>query len=300
MKIAVTGARGFVGRHLTTMLADRKHHVVPLGRNDWDLTSGASPARLLSACDAVVHLAALAHHRGRENDAAFVQTMFDANVRGTELLARAAAERGIGRLVFLSSAAVYGRADHAVDESSPCRPDTAYGRSKLAAEQSLQAITKETGLEVVALRPPLVYGAGAPGNFRTLVRLVSRGWPVPSGALTARRSLISVTNLCDLIVRALEAASLPRGAYVAAEPARPIRDLYYGLCQAAGRRPLVVPFPSTALRLALGAIGRTAVSRAVLEDFAMDAGAARAELDWPPRDLFMEELRRAVATEAGL
>lgn len=299
MKIAVTGARGFVGRHLTALLADSKHHVVPLNRNDWDLISGTSPAPLLSGCDAVVHLAAQVHRRGRDDDPAFVETMFDANVRGTERLARAAVESAVGRFVFLSSAAVYGRGARSVDELTPCRPDTAYGRSKLAAEEVLQAIAKETGLAVVALRPPLVYGAGAPGNFHTLVRLASRGWPVPSGALRARRSLISVTNLCDLVVRSLETASLPRSVYVAAEPARPIGDLYSGLCEEAGRRPRVVPFPRAALQLALAAIGRAHVARAVLDDFVMDAGAAQRELNWSPRDLFMEELRAAVAAEAA-
>jgi nucleoside-diphosphate-sugar epimerase len=302
MKIAVTGARGFVGRHLAIVLSDGKHHVVPLNRNDWDLTSGTSPASLLAGCDAVVHLAAQVHRRGRDDDPAFVRTMFDTNVRGTERLARAAVECNVGRFVFLSSAAVYGGGDttRSVDELTPCHPDTSYGRSKLAAEEVLQAIATETGLAIVALRPPLVYGAGAPGNFHTLVRLASRGWPVPSGALRARRSLISITNLCDLIVGSLETASLPRGAYVAAEPARPIGDLYSGLCEAAGRRPRVVPFPRGGLRWALDALGRADVARAVLDDFVMDAGAARNELNWSPRDLFMEELDRAMAAEAAV
>ena len=297
MKVAVTGARGFIGRHLTPFLTERSHIVASLNRDDWDLTSQTTPARLLDGCDAVVHLAAHVHVRGRPSDDQFISTMFETNVRGTEVLARTAADAGVTRLVFLSSAAVYGprAGGQAVDEASALRPDTPYGQSKLAAEEALRIISAETGLATVALRPPLVYGPGAPGNFRTLVRLVSRGLPVPSGALVARRATISVTNLCHLIISALEADPPPRSAYVATEPARPIGDIYYGLCEAAGRRPLVMPFPRAALRLVLRLARRSETARAVLDDLVMDASAAQRELGWSPQDLFAEELKRAMA-----
>ena len=296
MKIAVTGAQGFIGRHLTTALAGRGHAVVPIGHDDWDLTSEASPAALLAGCDAVVHLAAAVHRRGRPGDADFVRTMMATNLGGTERLARAAAAAGVARFVFLSSAAVYGRgAGHGtIDEATPLAPDTPYGESKRAAEAALQAIAEETGLGTVALRPPLVYGPGAPGNFATLVRLASRGLPVPSGALAARRARIAVTNLCDLVACALAADRPPRRAYVAAEPAGPIADIYRGLCVAAGRKPRVVPFPRGVLRLALRLAGR-AETASVLDDFVMDASAARRDLGWAPRDLLAEELGRAMA-----
>ena len=299
MKIAVTGARGFIGRHLTSVLADRGHGVVLVNRDDWDLTSQISPAALLDGCGAVVHLAARAHVAGRPGDVQFLRTMFEANVRGTALLAQAAAEQRVSRFVFLSSAAVYGHGNRkqVIDEATSLHPVSAYGQSKIAAEEALQAIAGDAGLTTVMLRPPLVYGRGAPGNFQTLIRLVSRGVPVPSGALAARRSLISVTNLCDLVACALEADSLPRSAYVAAEPARPIADLYYGLCAASGRRPLVVPFPRAALRLALNIAGRSDMAGTLLDDFAMDASATRRELNWSPQDLFSEELQCAVNGE---
>ena len=297
MRVAVTGARGFIGRHLKKYLTQRDHEVVAINRDDWDLTSQASPPHCSMAATPLCHLSALVHIRGRSTDDQFVKTMVETNVRGSERLARAAADQGAFRFVFMSSAAIFARRNGTavIDEDTPLHPDTPYGQSKLAAEEALQAIAKDTNLVPVALRPPLVYGAGAPGNFRTLVRLASRGLPVPSGALTARRSLISVTNLCGLIACALEARRPVRDAYVAAEPARPIADVYYGLCAAAGRRPLVVPFPRGALRLALAAAGRSETARAVLDDFVMDAGAAQRELGWAPNDLFVEELGRAMA-----
>ncbi len=296
MKVAVTGARGFIGRHLTTFLTERGDDVVSINRDDWDLASGTAPsATLLADCNGVVHLAALVHVRGQSTDEAFTRKMVETNVRGTGLLANAAVRAGVQRFIFMSSASVYGRAVNGqiIDENSPLRPETAYGRSKVAAEEALRAISRESDLASVALRPPLVYGAGAPGNFRTLLRAASRGFPVPSGALTARHSMISVTNLCDLVACAIEASDLARPAYVAAETARSIGDVYRALCAAAGRRPLIVPFPQSALRLALAALNRGALADALLNDFIMDASTAGSELNWSPRDLFAEELERA-------
>ena len=299
MRIAITGERGFIGRHLAAILAERAHEVVPINRNDWDLTSQGSPGALIKGCDALVHLAAYVHIRGQQNDAEFVRRMSETNHRGTEFLARTAAVQGVPRFVFMSSAAVFGHgsSSQVIDESSPLQPDTPYGQSKLAAERGLESISKDTGMVTVALRPPIVYGPGAAGNFGKLVRLVSRGLPIPSGALTARRAFISVTNLCNLVIRALGATGTIRKAYVAAEPARPIGDLYYGLCKMAGRRPVIIPTPRAALRLALNLSGRFEMARAVLDDFLMDASAARRELDWSPEDLFTEELDRAMAEQ---
>ena len=281
MKIAVTGARGFIGRHLTSVLADRGHGVVLVNRDDWDLTSQISPAALLDGCGAVVHLAARAHVAGRPGDVQFLRTMFEANVRGTALLAQAAAEQRVSRFVFLSSAAVYGHGNRkqVIDEATSLHPVSAYGQSKIAAEEALQAIAGDAGLTTVMLRHRSSTAAVRPAISKRSFDGVPRV-PVPSGALAARRSLISATNLCDLVACALEADSLPRSAYVAAEPARPIADLYYGLCAASGRRPLVVPFPRAALRLALNIAGRSDMAGTLLDDFAMDASATRRELNW--------------------
>ena len=297
MKIAVTGARGFIGHHLTALLTRRGHDVVPINRDDWDLTSQAPPTALLSGCDAVVHLAGRAHVRGRPSDETFTRSMIEANARGSERLAGAAAEAGVRRLVFVSSSAVYGRADEgqAIDETSPLRPETAYGRSKVAAEEALRAVAQRTGLRTIALRPPPVYGPGMAGNLRSLMQFARRGLPMPSGALVARRSFVSVSNFCGLVVCALDVDRPVGDAYVAAEPARPIGDVYRALCAAAGRKPLVVPVSREMLRLALKMAGRGALIGALLDDFAMDAGAARRELGWAPKDLLADELRQAVA-----
>ncbi len=297
MKIGVTGARGFIGHHLTTLLTEWGHTVVPINRDDWDLVSQTSPAALLAGCDAVVHLAGRVHVRGQPADDSFTRLMMATNVRGTERLAGAAVDQGVRRFVFVSSASVYGRADDGVviDERSPLRPETAYGRSKAAAEEALRAIAERTGLEAVALRPPPVYGPGMGGNFGSLLRIARRGLPVPSGTLTARRSFVSVTNFCDLVARALAVERPVRDAYVAAEPARTIGEVYRVLCEAAGHKPLVLPVPRGVLRLALGIAGRRALVGALTEDFLMDAGAAQRELGWVPRDLLADELSQAVA-----
>ena len=143
------------------------------------------------------------------------------NVAGTKRLAHAAAVAGVRRFVFLSSIGVhgaetFGRPFGAADAPAP---HSAYARSKLEAEQALHAIARRHGLEVVVLRPPLVYGPHAPGNFATLVRAVRRGVPLPLGAVRNRRSLVGLDNLVDLIGTGAEehvldvvAAARPRQA----------------------------------------------------------------------------------------
>lgn len=297
MRVVVTGAGGYIGRHLAGHLAGRGHAIVPLTHGDWDLTSGVSPAALLADCDAVVHLAGRVHVRGRAADAAFGRAMVETNVRGTERLAGAAADVGVRRFVFISTSTVYGRATagRTIDESTPLNPETAYGESKAAAEEALRTIAASTGLETIALRPPPVYGPGMAGNLRSLLQFARRGLPMPSGALGARRSFVSVTNFCALIVAALEVAHPARFAYVAGEPARPIGDVYGALCTAYGRRPRIVPMPRAVLRMGLAVIGRGALAGALLDDFMMDSSAARSELGWAPQDLLADELYRATA-----
>ena len=172
MKIAITGARGFIGRHLTKFLTERGCVVVPINRDDWDLTSQSSPATLINDCDAVVHLAARVHVRGQAGDDQFVKTMVETNVVGRSGWRAPQRDQGATRFVFMSSAAVFARGIGAavIDEDTPLRPETPYGQSKLAAEEALQAIAKDAGLVSVALHR-LVYGAA-----RQAISGRSSGW----------------------------------------------------------------------------------------------------------------------------
>jgi len=214
-KIMLTGANGFVGSALKAELAsDSGVHLVSAVRS-----GGASPdcvavgnidgctdfSEALIGVDVVIHAAARAHIMRDEVDDPLGEYR-KVNVEGTLNLARQAIAAGVRRLVFLSSIKVNGEATTAGNrfqaDDMPA-PEDAYGLSKLEAEQGLMSLASGTAMEVVIIRPPLVYGAGVKGNFASMIKLVDKGVPLPLGAINNKRSLIGIDNLVDLIVRCI-------------------------------------------------------------------------------------------------
>lgn len=213
--VLVTGANGFVGRVLCTMLVNNGYQVKAAIRRteaQLSLDTRALPIIIgdiqaetdwqsaLVGVDVVIHLAARVHvmrETATDADLAFRRV----NTDGTENLAQQAVAAGVKRFIFLSSIKVLGEsgADQAFDEKSPAAPQDAYARSKWAAEQILQEISVATGLPVVIIRTPLVYGAGVKGNFLRLMQLIKRGWPLPFACIQNKRSLVYVENLCGLL-----------------------------------------------------------------------------------------------------
>jgi nucleoside-diphosphate-sugar epimerase len=196
-RLVITGASGFVGRALATHAQAHGNQVVALSRSDGSLRDYEDVdalARAFAQADAVVHLAALAHRQGTPEE-------FAASVRATEAVVAAARRAGVGRLVHLSSIGVNGiRTDgRPFTEDDPPRPVEPYAHSKLQAERAVIAARTGGPLETVIVRPPLVYGPNAPGNFGRLVRLVRRGWPLPFGAIDNARTFIALENLVDFL-----------------------------------------------------------------------------------------------------
>ena len=224
--IALTGATGFIGRHLLRSLSDQGYRVRVLLRRPVELPPGASGAVVgdlsrpmnmaaaLSGVDAIVHSAGLAHAMSGTPEDDYRSS----NIEATRRLAEAAAKARVGRFVFLSSirAQTGISAAGTVTEDNHPNPTDAYGRSKLAAEEALA----EIGIDWVALRPVLVYGAGVKGNMAALLRLARTPYPLPLASLTGRRSLISVENLSAAIVTVLRHEGSLGRALVAAEPGR--------------------------------------------------------------------------------
>ena len=208
MKVLVTGANGLVGQAVCATLEQAGLTVVRAVRRAGapgdlalgDLSGQTDWAALLpSGLDAVVHLAAQVPGGGLEDDAA-LQAYQKTNVEGALHLARGCSQKGVKRFVFISTAKVFGEGqDEPYSTNDPAQPEDAYAASKWAAERGLQALASETGMELVILRPPLVYGPGVKGNFLRLMRTVERGIPLPFGAVHNRRSMIGVGNLADAI-----------------------------------------------------------------------------------------------------
>ena len=294
--VALTGATGFIGRHLLAELPRAGVRVRALLRRPAELppeTSGAvvgdltqprDMAAALRGVDAVVHSAGLAHAMsGRPED-----DYRALNTEATTALARAAERAGVRRFVFLSSirAQVGPSAPHPVTDDDPPAPTDAYGRSKLDAERALA----DLGLDWVALRPVVVYGAGAKGNVAALLAAARSSLPLPLGSLTGRRSLVSAGALADAVALVLRAPGDLRRSFIVAEPEAPtVAAMIAALRTGLGRGPGLLPVPAGLIGLGARLVGRG-------EAFERLAGSlvARAEgleaLGWRPRTTTAEGL----------
>ena len=213
--ILLTGATGFVASHLMPLLLQNGWSVVAAVRKDTHQLPAITAVNVgnidgntdwhhaLSNIDTVIHLAARAHilqEQVSDPEAEFLKV----NTQGTVNLVKGAIAANVRHFVFISSiGAMTSQSDSILTESSPSQPDTPYGRSKLLAEQALISLASQSSMSWTILRPPLVYGAGNPGNMERLIKLVQKGLPLPFGAIKNRRSLIYVGNLVDAITSTL-------------------------------------------------------------------------------------------------
>jgi nucleoside-diphosphate-sugar epimerase len=292
--VLVTGATGFIGRVLCNALAAagrplrRAVRASDPGLPDAVAVGDIGPATdwraALAGARCVVHLAARAHVMS-ESAADPLAEYRRANVEATSRLARQAADAGVRRLVFMSSIKVNGESsERPYTEGDAPRPEDAYGVSKWETEQALAAIAAATGLEIVVLRPPLVYGPGVKGNFLRLMRLVERGMPLPLGSIANRRSLIHVGNLADAVLAALDAPGAAGRTYLAADgedvstPA-----LVRAIAQALGTRARLLPCPAALLNFGAALAGRRAQAERLTGSLQVDATLLTRELGWRPR-----------------
>ena len=302
--ILVTGATGFVGGALLPVLAPH-HRLVLAQRRAGGAASGAAirivgdigPRTDWSAAlrdvDQVVHLAAHVHVTAADADPA---PFMRVNRDGTRHLAEKAARAGISRFVFLSSVKVHGDAsgERPFRESDAPHPVDPYGQSKWAAEQALAEVAAESAMEIVILRPPLVYGPAAKANFRTLVRLCLLGVPLPFGAIDNQRSLIYSGNLADAI-RCVLAAPLQRGCrtYLLRDGTDlSTGDLVRRLAAAVNREARLPALPPDWLRGALRLVGKGAAADRLLASLAVDDSRFRADYAWRPPYTVDEGLAR--------
>jgi UDP-glucose 4-epimerase len=245
--------------------------------------------------DVVIHLAARAHilHDSSANSNLYIET----NVRGTERLADASADAGIRRFVFLSSIKVNGEEtiDHAYTTDDEAQPRDAYGSSKWHAEQRVREIAKRTGMEAVIVRPPLVYGPGVRANFLRLLRWVDRELPLPLGAIENSRSLVSIWNLCDLLVRVLEHPRAPGHSWMVSDGEDlSTPELIQCLARAMKRRVRLAPIPIGVLTLFGVLAGRRAEVARLCGSLTVNIEHTCRELEWAPPMKVDEAIDRTV------
>jgi nucleoside-diphosphate-sugar epimerase len=252
---------------------------------------------VLAGAGCVVHLAARAHVLN-ETESDPVAAFQRANVEATQRLARAAVAAGVRRFVFVSSIGVHGNATCGTPftELDEPAPTELYARSKLQAEQALRVLAAETGLEVVVVRPPLVYGPGAEGNFHRLVRLAASGVPLPLGSIRNRRSLIGVDNLAQFLVLCCRHPAAAGQVFIAAEPdVHSTPGLIAALADALGRPDRIFPCPEALLRAGAVLLGRGAEFAKLCGSLEASSAKARELLQWQPATPFVEQLRRIAA-----
>lgn len=308
--ILVTGATGFVGSALCRSLLDAGVFDVhaALRSSSAALVAGVEPFTVgelssetawgaaLTGVDVVIHAAARVHVMNETADNS-LDEFRRVNVQGTLNLARQAAAAGVSRFIFISSIKVNGefsRPGQALTADDVPAPLDPYGVSKYEAEQGLFELASATGMQVVVIRPVLVYGPGVKANFHSMMRWVRRGLPLPLGAIDNRRSLVALDNLLDLIVTCIDHQRAANQIFLVSDGEDvSLTQLLRALGRALGRPARLIPVPATMLRLAAVMFRRRDLAQRLLGSLQVDITKNRQLLGWTPPVTLSQGLEKA-------
>jgi UDP-glucose 4-epimerase len=296
MKILITGASGFLGRSLIEELSHKKFDLVSVHRKKHTSSKQSFFIDSLNAktdwsnafldVDVVIHCAARVHIMN-DTESESLALFRDVNTAGTLNLAKQAEEAGVKRFVFISSIKVNGECTllnepfRADDDMTPQDP---YGISKAEAEQGLRDIAKKTGMEVVIIRPPLVYGPGVKANFAAMMKLACLGIPLPLGGVTNnRRSLVYVDNLVDLIITCISHPKAANQTFLVSDDddlstSRMIKELSTAL----GKKGWLLPIPVILFEILGKLTGKSAIIGRLCGSLQVDISKTKELLDWQP------------------
>jgi UDP-glucose 4-epimerase len=306
--VLVTGASGFVGRHVVPALARAGWTVRRAVRNPQGLDDevvikaiGADTdwQAALDGVDAVVHLAARVHHKNEEHA---VKLYRNVNILGTLHLARSAAASGVRQFIFVSTVLVHGRSNEGrapFCENDVLTPRGLYGMSKAVAEAGLKTVAYGSAMNISVIRPPLVYGAGAKGNFALLKRAVDLGVPLPFAAIRNHRAFVAVQNLSSFIQRRLaypDPASNFETFLVSDREQVSTPEFIERLAKASGKRARLFGVPPALLGRLLNATGRQDTRDSLIGSLELDVSKAMAT-GWQPEVSLDEGLRLALSDQ---
>jgi len=306
MKILVTGANGFVGKELCKELLQRQFAVYAVVRTEqakeylqahFNKLSNHFEIRMLpkshdlhqwitlvDGIDVIIHLVARVHQVNEKGNQS--QEYFKVNVELTRQLAHAAAKAGVKRFIYLSSIKVNGEKtnfDSVYREDSSPDPVDDYGKTKLEAEKTLIAAANESALEYVILRPPLIYGAGAKANFKNLVAIIEKGYPVPFALIKNQRSFIYIGNLISAIITCIDHPKAKNAVYLISDGQDvSTAELVKYIAKALNKSSRLWPVPLFLLRLLGKLTGKSAMVAKLLDSLAVDSSRIRKELAWQP------------------
>lgn len=306
--VLITGSSGFVGRRLVARLKDTNCRmrcavrgssqgkgVVSVG----DVGPETVWGEALIDINTVIHLAARVHMM-KDDVSDPLEEFRHVNVEGTFKLARQAAACGVKRFIFLSTVKVNGEetSGQPFSEQSPPHPQDSYAVSKFEAELGLQLIARETDMEVVIIRPPLVYGPAVKGNFQSMMRWINKGIPLPLGAIRNHRSLVGLDNLVDFIITCIDHPAAANQTFLVADGEDlSTTDLLRRVGQVMGKPARLIPVPMSALKFGARLLGKQTMAQRLCGNLQVDISRARKVLGWSPPVSVDEGLRRAVGLE---
>jgi nucleoside-diphosphate-sugar epimerase len=313
MNVLLTGANGFLGSRLAVTLNSTPYvrltaavrRSVQLSAMNvvevQSLDANTDWSDAVTDQQVVIHAAARAHIMKDEVVDPLVEYR-QTNVDGTLNLARQAAVAGVRRFIFISSIKVNGERTYIgkpyTAEDIPA-PEDAYGISKYEAEQGLLQIASDTELEVVIIRPPLVYGPGVKGNFSSMIQVVKKRVPLPLGAIKNKRSLVALDNLVDLIITCIDHPAAANQVFLAGDGEDiSTTELLRGVAKAAGVSSRLIPVPASVLMFMASLIGKKEMAQRLLGSLQVDISKARDLLGWTPLLSVEEGLRRCFIRNA--
>lgn len=287
MKILLTGASGFIGKEICRQaLADYRYvsRSNQNGHSDTFIVDNidgyTSWEGAFDDCYSVIHLAGVAH-----NNQSTISDFYEVNFEGTLNLAKSAAKAGVKRFVFVSSVGVLGNVTESSSftNQSIAAPHNDYAKSKWQAEEALFELQRETGMEVVVVRPPLVYGSRAPGNFGMLTKLVKLLPVLPFGCIDNKRSVISSKNLADFIYCCTHAEKLVGKAWLVAEPT-PVstKELIHQIAAAESKLCWQLPIPKTLMHSVANLLGKRKIADQLFGDLILEVGDTLEQSGWKP------------------
>ncbi len=302
MKILVTGASGFIGSAVCRRLRSEEIDVLPVYRNEHPL--GLTVGNINGTtdwCDSlmdithVVHTAARVHVM-KESVADPLLEFRRTNVDGTLNLARQAVASGVKRFVFISSVKVNGeqtKTGRAFTEENTSVPTVPYDLSKYEAEIGLRKLALEENMEIVIIRPPLVYGPGVRANFLSLMKLVSTGFPLPLGGIDNQRSMVSLDNIVDLIITCINHPAAANEIFLVSDGEDlSVTELLRRLASAMDVPSRLIPFPLSWLQFALSIVGKKSIADRLCGSLQVDITKARTLLGWSPPWSLVDELEK--------
>ncbi len=295
--LLVTGAQGFVGLPLSTALVKLGYQVRCAVRGSFkvnqsqetlsvgDINGDTAWTDALVDVTVVIHLAARVHVMN-ETAADALSVYRKVNVEGTLNLAKQAALAGVKRFIFISSIKVNGEATalgHPYHEEQAPAPLDAYGLSKYEAELELQQLAKDTGLEVVIIRPVLIYGPGVKANFKAMMRCLALGMPLPLGSIHNQRSLLALDNLIDLIQLCIVHPAAANQTFLASDGMDlSTPELLKAMAEALGKPARLIKLPESLLMLGANLVGKQAMAQRLCGSLQVDNAKARELLGWQP------------------